>query len=476
MKGIKNRLSGIARALSSKCSGDSEPASMPPYQLQHTYTVVTATYNSERYLDAYFESFAKQTAALDKVKLLVIDDGSTDGTAEVVEKWKKSYPGFIEYVYRENGGQAGARNMGIDLVDTEWVTFTDSDDFVSSNYLECVDKAICAHPDLQMVVCNCIYYFEDTDTYADVSPSRYRFKKRERYFAYDDDEKPLHLGMASAFFRSTEIERQSLRIDEGIRPNFEDGHFVSKYMLDLASGSIGYLRAPKYYYRKRGDGSSTLNHSWENVDKLLVVTKNGYLDLMQYAQQTKGYVPVFIQNTVLYDLSWHFKRFTDHPERSDVFGSDVAYEYWGILEQIFAFIEEDSILKIRPSWYGFNKRIALLRRFKGRDEVVRGKLTAYVEAVDPEVGVLQIDSIDRDISLLCDGQLVEPIEAQSQEHCFFGREFYTTYRLFFPLAADCQSISYTHGDGLRMRLKAAGSSFWDAAPVQQLVELLADEE
>ena len=63
-----------------------------------------------------------------------MDDGSKDNSKEIINKWIKKYPSNIFYIYKENGGQASARNLGLEYIKTEWVTFIDPDDFLDVNY------------------------------------------------------------------------------------------------------------------------------------------------------------------------------------------------------------------------------------------------------------------------------------------------------------------------------------------------------
>ena len=69
------------------------------------YTVVSAIYNAEKYLDDLFKSITSQTYAFKKhIHIVCVDDGSTDSSEQIIKNWQKRYPNNITYIYKENGG------------------------------------------------------------------------------------------------------------------------------------------------------------------------------------------------------------------------------------------------------------------------------------------------------------------------------------------------------------------------------------
>ena len=93
-----------------------------------TLTIFTPTYNRAYSLHLCYESLCRQTCK--DFCWLVIDDGSTDNTRELVEGWKKEGKVPITYFYQENQGMHGAHNAAYRLVDTELNTCIDSDDYM----------------------------------------------------------------------------------------------------------------------------------------------------------------------------------------------------------------------------------------------------------------------------------------------------------------------------------------------------------
>jgi glycosyltransferase involved in cell wall biosynthesis len=97
---------------------------MPVQPPQDLVSVVTATYNMGRYLPQAVQSVLSQTYA--NVEIQIVDDGSTDDTAQIVRRWDQDER---VHVHRQsNGGQAQARNRGVALSKGPYVAFLDADD------------------------------------------------------------------------------------------------------------------------------------------------------------------------------------------------------------------------------------------------------------------------------------------------------------------------------------------------------------
>lgn len=98
-------------------------------------TVYTPTYNRKNTLERVYNSLKRQT--IKKFIWLIIDDGSTDGTEEIVKKWIAEEKNFqIQYRYKENGGVHTARDLAYALCRTELIFSVDSDDWLMDDAIE----------------------------------------------------------------------------------------------------------------------------------------------------------------------------------------------------------------------------------------------------------------------------------------------------------------------------------------------------
>lgn len=100
-----------------------------------TLTIFTPAYNRAYTLHLCYESMLRQKNK--DFEWLIVDDGSTDNTKELVEKWMKTDNGFnIRYIYKENGGMHTAHNTAYENIDTELNMCIDSDDYLTDDAVE----------------------------------------------------------------------------------------------------------------------------------------------------------------------------------------------------------------------------------------------------------------------------------------------------------------------------------------------------
>lgn len=96
-------------------------------------SIIVPVYNSENTLKRCVDSILAQT--YQNFELLLIDDGSKDRSGEICNEYAQK-DSRVKVFHKENGGVSSARNVGLDNVSGEWITFVDSDDRVAEDYLQ----------------------------------------------------------------------------------------------------------------------------------------------------------------------------------------------------------------------------------------------------------------------------------------------------------------------------------------------------
>lgn len=408
------------------------------YKGKNNYTVVSAVYNVEKYLGDYFKSLVEQSLNFKKhIQLIMVDDGSTDGSAEIIKEWQKKYPNNIKYVYKKNGGQASARNLGMTYVKTQWVTFIDPDDFVDLNYFQKVDSFISNEPNVSLVSCPFVFYFEDTQKVSNSHPLRYRFNDKTNKYKISKMGKNIQLSVNSAFFKMSEILQHNISFNEYIRPNFEDAKFVGDYTIRIDQHKeAAFIKGTSYFYRKRSDGTSTLDGSWNKVSLYSDVLSRGCLSMLEEAYDKFNYVPKHVQRTVLYHLSWYFKYLVNKDESINILDDEKKDLFLALLYRIFDFIDEETILDFELAGTWFFQRVAWLGFFKDKNPPFQ---ISYVKNVDREkkqVLISYFTYFDVLSSFKIDGKDTIPRYETSISHTFVHKFFVKEKYCWIPFDSE----------------------------------------
>lgn len=107
----------------------------PKYDLD----IIVPCYNVEKYLQQCLDSLILQKTEY-KYRIICIDDGSSDNTGAILDKYSAEKSGIL-VIHQANKGLSGARNAGIDLIDAKYVMFVDSDDYIPSDAVDVMLKS-----------------------------------------------------------------------------------------------------------------------------------------------------------------------------------------------------------------------------------------------------------------------------------------------------------------------------------------------
>ncbi|WP_439687904.1 CDP-glycerol glycerophosphotransferase family protein [Cupriavidus oxalaticus] len=389
------------------------------------YSVVSAVYNVEKYLDAFFESVVKQRLDFaGNIQLVMVDDGSQDRSAQIIAKWIKRYPKNIFYIRKENGGQASARNFGLSLATGDFVTFVDPDDFLDPSYFLSVDKAIKTlyTPTTAYVATRLVMYLEDGRTYRQ-HPLNAKFSNKTERISLESKSN-IQLSSASAFFRLTDVRSsKDLHFPEDVKPSWEDAYFINNLAITLGKDNAILVPEAQYFYRRRADGTSTVDRTWDTGDKYSTVLQNGYLRMLEKAKATYGVVPKSIQHLVMYDVAWYIKRFVWNPREFARLPEDWKESLKTGMRSIFAYIDKATIESFHTAgfWYMYKKGIM--------DYYNKGEAnnpSAYVRSIDSSrkfVELVVYDSTASSISVKINGVDRLPSFYKRRTLSFLGERF-----------------------------------------------------
>jgi hypothetical protein len=399
---------------------DPRPLSSPA-DPRPLFSIVTAVHNVSRYLADFIESIEQQTMDLSRVEVIAVDDGSTDDSLDVLRAWQLRRPDLVRVLTKPNGGQGSARNLGLEHTTGSWVTFTDPDDVLDSEYLGRVAWAIEKEPTLAMVATNRIILVDETGELLERHPLRAMFAHRDQFKDLDEFPDFFHGSAPAAFFRTALIEEHQLRFDDRIQPNFEDGHFTQRYLLRCPRRLVAFLRSAQYHYRKRLDQTSTLQTGSLRPSRYLEVPRHGYLELLQEGAATNGgRAPEWLQNMIIYELSYYISPEDSGWSAATACHGAVAEEFVCLLRAIRAELDEEvirafTVRKLRPEWrqillFGlvdqtWHTPFVVIHRYDARKKQA---LISY-RFTGPEPA----------FEVLLRGKVVEPVATKVRVHSYF---------------------------------------------------------
>ena len=185
-----------------------------------------ACYNAENHLDETINSLLGQSFSFgSNIQLILVDDGSTDKTAEICLKYQNQYPDNIIYLHQENQGQGAARNFGLKYVKGKYINFLDSDDKFSGNTFYSVYEFFEKHYDEIDFVSVPIFFF---DKAVGQHPLNYKFEEDKIIDLNKNWDFP-QLSSSSAFFKKELFDSYSFKTDF---VNSEDSLMINKMLID----------------------------------------------------------------------------------------------------------------------------------------------------------------------------------------------------------------------------------------------------
>lgn len=212
-------------------------------------SVIVPVYNCKKYLGQAVKSVIDQSV-FDSIELILVDDGSTDGSAEICNGYAEKYPNIIS-LHENNSGVSVARNKGIENARGEYIAFLDSDDRYENNFIE--DLLNFADSDL---VC-CDYYCDSRD-----EKNLGGLFEPKIYYRSDFDTEFYNKILDTRFYscwnklyKKDIIERNKIRFIPGVK-YAEDMIFVLEYL--KFSDSFRFVDSALYFYNINPENTTSV--------------------------------------------------------------------------------------------------------------------------------------------------------------------------------------------------------------------------
>ena len=301
---------------------------------KYKFSVVIAVYNVAPFLEEAVQSLVVQDIDFQKnIQVILVDDGSTDGSDVVCDKLQEQYPDNIVVVHKENGGVSSARNEGLRHTEGEYVNFLDGDDKLSAETFSSVYKHFKEWNDVELVTIPLIFFEGQTGQHI----LNNKFEAGSRVIdVLEEYDYPL-LSLSASFVTAEAAKK--IRFDENL-VTAEDAKVIMQILLQ--SPRYGVVKEATYWYRRRASGQSSAIQS-------SVHTREWYVNYIKYfalwsmdeSRAIYGAVPYFVQYIIMYELQWRYSMET-LPE--EVLSPEEIAEYRASLKKILYYIADSVIL------------------------------------------------------------------------------------------------------------------------------------
>jgi glycosyltransferase involved in cell wall biosynthesis len=222
-------------------------------------SVIVPVFNTDAYLERCLDTLVFQT--LEEIEIIIVNDGSTDNSQSIIDRYVAQYPEKVIHVLKENGGLSDARNVGVGYAAGEYLAFVDSDDWVDLDmYDRLYSRAVQKDAD---VVSHPMTYSKPGKR------NRRYFTSGLDYFGKPVSESPELLSYANSFAVNKIFRRSFWNDSDFLFPvgqAFEDSAIV--YNILYLANKVEVVNIPFYVYERTREESIT-NRSDRRVFDIL---------------------------------------------------------------------------------------------------------------------------------------------------------------------------------------------------------------
>lgn len=218
-------------------------------------SIIVPVYNVEKYLIKCLESLVNQT--LDDIEIIVVNDGSTDNSKEILKDYQKRFPEKIKYLEKENGGLSDARNFGVPYATGEYIAFLDSDDYVELELYEKMYRKA-KEENRDMVECDFIWEYPQKN----VIDTGIIYNNKKDMLVY------ARVVAWNKLIKRSLLEEHKIEFPKGLR--YEDVEFFYKMLPYL--NKVSFIKEPLIHYIQRDSSISKVQN--ERTKEIFTVLNN----------------------------------------------------------------------------------------------------------------------------------------------------------------------------------------------------------
>lgn len=253
-----------------------------------TVSVIIPAYNAEKYIGKCLSSLQNQTFT--DFEIIVVNDGSTDKTSDIIDSFA-SVDSRFRRIDQLNAGASEARNKGLDAAKGKYITFADSDDYVSENHLQVLTNGM---NDSELSVCGYITEFPDGREKSIINVGNGSFDKKELLNRILISENAIGGYLWNKMYLADVIRENALKFPTGEKYMFEDVFFNYEYIKHIQTGKC-FSDCTYRYVHHQSDGMSrgldNLDSKWlhyaDILDRIIEENDTEYTEFLYQVRMAK---------------------------------------------------------------------------------------------------------------------------------------------------------------------------------------------
>lgn len=347
------------------------------------FSILVPVYNVEKYLEQCVESLLGQTYKGD-YEIILVDDGSTDSSGDICDRYAESNPKKIKVIHKNNEGLVSARQAGIEVANGEYSLFVDSDDFAELHLLETVNDCLNDNPDSDIVIYSFENFFNNKKNKRNntLSQSEEIFKTEDKRIIYEAlISTPFITSLWTKAVKTDILKSDPTDYTLYYNKNMAEDWFRSIHLLTAAE-KIVYINTPLYNYRTNEESISR-SFRPETIDsKNILYVYDRFMEyLPEWGMDTEEYrqkLNARWLNEVMYTFSQYYENVHFRKERKEVLNynwssmlpeevvknTDNPYENKA-LRKLFSCISQKRFLRLKIR-FAYKKFYKNYRKLKSR--------------------------------------------------------------------------------------------------------------
>lgn len=235
-------------------------------------TVVVPVYNVEKYLKGSLDSILN--AKIEDMEILIINDGSTDNSEDIIKEYVDTYPDLIRYIKQKNKGLGAVRNVGLKNARGKYIVSIDSDDTIHKDFLK--DAYAYCKKDIDVILFDWLSIMEDGSFPTDALDTLLSLRNRYKSILYST----IMPSTCNKIVKKSLYKKLKLEFVEGLK--FED--LSTNPIVLLESKTIKYFHKPYYEYMIRESSIMRSSIGTHMIDIISILENR----LMDYYRENKN--------------------------------------------------------------------------------------------------------------------------------------------------------------------------------------------